>query len=70
MKPHAATGLLMALTAAAFAIVSVIHFGVHVPVGFTTVSDPFPGAAPPEAVIAVVLAATALRSAEAAGRDR
>jgi hypothetical protein len=46
----------MTLAAAAFAIVSVIHFGVDVPVGFTTISDPFPGAAPPEAVIAAVVA--------------
>ena len=45
----------MALAAAAFAIVSVIHFGVDIPVGFTTISDSFPGAAPPEAVIAAVL---------------
>jgi hypothetical protein len=36
--------------------VSVIHFGVYVPVGFATISDSFPGAAPPEAVIAAVVA--------------
>ena len=46
----------MALAAAAFAIVSIVHFGVDIPVGFTTVSDSFPGAAPPEAVIAAVVA--------------
>jgi hypothetical protein len=46
----------MTLAAAAFAVVSVIHFGVDVPVGFATISDSFPGAAPPEAVIAAVVA--------------
>lgn len=46
----------MALTAAAFAIASIVHFGVGIPVGFTTISDSFPGAAPPEAVIAAVVA--------------
>ncbi|MFC0555694.1 hypothetical protein ACFFHJ_32820 [Planotetraspora thailandica] len=35
---------------------SVIHFGVDIPVGFTTISDPFAGAAPPEAVISGVMA--------------
>ncbi|GAA4585607.1 hypothetical protein GCM10023194_28800 [Planotetraspora phitsanulokensis] len=46
----------MALAAAAFAIMSVIHFGVDIPVGFATISDSFPGAAPPEAVISAVMA--------------
>jgi hypothetical protein len=55
-RPPTAAAVLMTLAAAAFAIVSVIHFGVDVPVGFTTISDPFPGAAPPEAVIAAVVA--------------
>jgi hypothetical protein len=55
-QPPAAAGVLMALAAAAFAIVSVVHFGVDVPVGFTTISDSFPGAAAPEAVIAAVVA--------------
>jgi hypothetical protein len=51
-----AAGMLMALAAAAFAIMSIVHFGVDLPVGFTTISDPFPGAAAPEAVIAAVVA--------------
>ena len=50
------TGALMALAAAALAIASIVHFGVGIPVGFTTISDSFPGAAPPEAVIAAVVA--------------
>jgi hypothetical protein len=54
--PPVAAGVLMALAAAAFAIVSIVHFGVDIPVGFATISDSFPGAAPPEAVIAAVMA--------------
>jgi hypothetical protein len=46
----------MALAAAAFAVASMVHFGVDIPVGFTTIDDSFPGAAPPEAVIAAVVA--------------
>jgi hypothetical protein len=46
----------MVLAAAAFAVVSIVHFGVDIPVGFTTLSDSFSGAAPPEAVIAAVVA--------------
>jgi hypothetical protein len=61
-RPPAAAGVLMAFAATAFAIVSIIHFGLDIPVGFTTISDSFPGAAPPEAVIAavVVIGATAV----------
>ena len=55
-QPPVAAGVLMALAAAAFAIVSIVHFGVEIPVGFATVSDSFPGAAPPEAIIAAVVA--------------
>lgn len=54
--PPVVAGMLMALAAAAFAIMSIIHFGVDIPVGFTTISDSFPGAAPPEAVISAVMA--------------
>src|SRR6476661_157855 len=46
---------LMALAALAFAGASIIHFGIVIAVGPLTVDDPFPGAAIPEAVIAVVL---------------
>jgi hypothetical protein len=46
----------MAFAAATFAMASVSHFGAAIPVGFATISDSFPGAAPPEAVIAVVVA--------------
>jgi hypothetical protein len=55
-QPPMAAGVLMVLAAAAFAIVSIVHFGLDIPVGFITVSDSFPGAAPPEAVIAAVVA--------------
>ncbi len=55
-RPPVAAGVLMALAAAAFAIASIVHFGVDIPVGFATISDSFPGAAPPEAVIAAVVA--------------
>jgi hypothetical protein len=54
--PAVAAGLLMALAAAAFAIASAVHFGVEIPLGFITISDPFAGAAPPEAVIAALVA--------------
>jgi hypothetical protein len=39
---------------------SLLHFGVAIPVGATTISDPFAGAAIPEAVLAVVVAAGAM----------
>ena len=55
-RPPVAAGVLMALAAAAFAMVSIVHFGADIPVGFTTISDSFSGAAPPEAVIAAVVA--------------
>lgn len=55
-RPGTLAGVLLALLAAAFAAASIIHFGVDVPLGLTTVRDHFPGAAPPEAVIAVALA--------------
>ncbi|WP_329245267.1 hypothetical protein OG417_49345 [Actinoallomurus sp. NBC_01490] len=55
-QPPVAAGVLMALAAAAFVVASVIHFGADIPIGFTTVSDSFSGAATPEAVIAAVVA--------------
>lgn len=55
-RPPTAAGVLMAFAAAAFAGASIVHFGVDVPVGVTTISDSFPGAAAPEAVIAAVVA--------------
>ncbi|GIH19459.1 hypothetical protein [Rugosimonospora africana] len=67
-RPPASARVLMAFTAAAFAVVSVVHFGVDVPIGFATISDSFPGAAPPEAVIAAVVAIGAV--AAFAGRTR
>ncbi len=69
-RPHVATGMLMALAAAAFAVASIVHFGVDVPLGVATLSDSFPGAAAPEAVIAAVLAigATAVLTGRAKSR--
>lgn len=52
-------GVLLAVAAVTLAIASLLHFGVSIPLGGTTVSDPFAGAAVPEAVIAVVVAAGA-----------
>ena len=50
----AARGLL-AVTCVAFALASLVHFGVTIALGPVTLADPFPGAAIPEAVIAVAL---------------
>lgn len=47
---------LMALAAVTLAIASVVHFGLVIPLGATTIHDPFAGAAIPEAVIAAVVA--------------
>ncbi len=46
---------LMVLATATFAAASLVHFGVLLDVGPVTIDDPFPGAAIPEAVIALVL---------------
>jgi hypothetical protein len=50
-----AIGLLMVAATLSLAIASVLHFGVAVPLGAITITDPFRGAAIPEAVLAVVL---------------
>jgi hypothetical protein len=52
-------GWLLALAALAFWVASAIHLGLTIPLGFATLSDPFPGAAVPEAVIGAVVALTA-----------
>jgi hypothetical protein len=49
-------GALMLAAAATLAVASVLHFGVAIPLGVATISDPFGAAAIPEAVIAVVVA--------------
>jgi len=46
---------LMALATVSFALASLVHLGLTLPLGFLTLDDPFAGAAIPEAVIAVVL---------------
>jgi hypothetical protein len=53
-------GVLLSVAAVTLAIASVVHFGVAIPLGATTISDPFAGAAIPEAVIAVVVAVGAV----------
>jgi hypothetical protein len=54
----------MAVAAVTFWIASAIHFGARIPLGFTTLHDPFPGAAIPEAIIGVVVASGVLAIAE------
>ena len=46
---------LMVVATGAFAVASIVHFGVVIALGPVTIDDPFPGAAIPEAIIAVVL---------------
>lgn len=46
---------LMALATVSFALASLVHFGIVLPLGLVTLDDPFSGAAIPEAVIAIVL---------------
>jgi hypothetical protein len=48
--------MLLALAALSFWTASAIHVGVSIPLGVTTVHDPFAGAAVPEAVLGVVCA--------------
>ena len=50
----------MSAAAVTLAAASVLHFGVSVSLGPATVSDPFRGAAIPEAVIAAVVAVGAV----------
>jgi len=58
---------LMAAGAVAFAAASLVHFGATAALGPLSIDDRFPGAAVPEAVIAVVLA---LGAASLVGRWR
>ncbi|MBV9279733.1 MAG: hypothetical protein JOZ41_06605 [Chloroflexi bacterium] len=62
--------LLLAVSAVTFWVASAIHFGVSVTLGVATVSDPFAGAAIPEAVVGatVALGSLALWSGRSAGR--
>jgi hypothetical protein len=59
-KLSTATGVLLSAAAVTLAVASLLHFGVAIPLGARTISDPFAGAAIPEAVIAVLLAVGAL----------
>jgi hypothetical protein len=47
---------LMVIAAVTFWLASAIHFGATVTIGSTTVRDPFPGAAFPEAIVGLVVA--------------
>jgi hypothetical protein len=58
-KLSMAAGALLAVAAITLAVASLLHFGVAIPLGATTIRDPFAGAAIPEAVIAAVVAAGA-----------
>jgi hypothetical protein len=63
-------GLVMVAATVSLAIASLLHFGVTLPLGTVTISDPFRGAAIPEAVLAAVLgigAAFVLTGRSAAG---
>jgi hypothetical protein len=51
---------LLAFAALTFWVASAIHFGVTIPLGVATISDPFRGAAIPEAFVGAVVAAGAL----------
>jgi hypothetical protein len=53
-------GILMIVAAATLACASAVHFGATIGLGFVSIHDPFAGAAIPEAVLAVILAAGAL----------
>jgi hypothetical protein len=53
------TGVLLTMAAVTLGVASVLHFGVAIRLGVATISDPFAGAAIPEAVIAIVVAAGA-----------
>lgn len=47
--------VLMVIATVAFALASLIHFGIMIALGPIMIADPFPGAAIPEAIIAIVL---------------
>jgi hypothetical protein len=51
---------LMVLTTGAFLAAALLHFGIVIALGPITIADPFPGAAIPETVIALVLGIGAL----------
>lgn len=70
MTVRTVTRVLLIVATLSFALASIIHFDVPVPLGVTTVRDPFAGAAVPEAVIAAILATgtVALLTGSSAGR--
>ena len=52
-----ATRLLIGAAALALLAASAVHFGLTLPLGATTIADPFPGAALPEAILGLALLA-------------
>lgn len=60
MKRSSVAAWLLVAAAVSFAMASAIHFGLMIRLGVLTISDPFFGAAIPEAVLALVVAAAAL----------
>jgi len=53
-------GVVLSVAAVTLAAASLLHFGLAIPIGSATISDPFAGAAIPEAVIALAVAAGAV----------
>src|SRR5487761_235074 len=51
--PTGAAGVLMAAAGLTLVVASIVHWGLSIPLGFTTFRDPFFGAAIPEAVLGV-----------------
>lgn len=56
MRRIPAAAWFLALAAVSFWIASAIHFGVRIPIGSTTIYDPYPGARIPEAIVGVISA--------------
>ena len=51
---------LMLLAGFTLCVASAVHFGVPIPLGVVTVSDPFAGAAVPELILGIVMLASGL----------
>jgi len=54
--PIRAAAALLGLAALSYCAASAIHLGLAIPLGFVTVTDPFPGAAIPEAILGLTTA--------------
>jgi drug/metabolite transporter (DMT)-like permease len=60
MRNDRIAAALLLLAGVSFWIASAIHFGLTISLGFITVADPFVGAAAPEAILGLVVAAAGL----------